>query len=108
CPVVVLGTTEANQAVPRGAGVVSTNIADLLDGVRHYLADQRAAAAAGEVGRAYAAQRFALTRFLADWDDLLERVAAGSPRAGREAGPQRSGRAAAVSAHLAATGSGVG
>jgi glycosyltransferase involved in cell wall biosynthesis len=102
CPVVALGTTEAHQAVPRGAGVVSTNVADLVDGVRHYLADQRAAAAAGEVGRAYAAQRFALTRFLADWDHLLERVTAGSAHHDR---PDRQPVRAAVAA---TTGSGVG
>jgi glycosyltransferase involved in cell wall biosynthesis len=89
-PVVVLATTEAGQAVPRGAGVLSTNVTELLDGVRYYLTDERAAAAAGAVGRAYASARFGLQRFLADWDRLLASVVAGQP------------------ARLAATGSGVG
>jgi glycosyltransferase involved in cell wall biosynthesis len=90
CPVVVLATTEAGQAVPRGAGVVSTNVAELLDGVRYYLTDEGAAAAAGGVGRTYASARFGLHRFLADWDRLLARVVAGQP------------------ALVAATGTGVG
>jgi glycosyltransferase involved in cell wall biosynthesis len=79
CPVVVLDTTEAGRAVPPGAGVLSTSVAELLDGVRHFLTDPRAAAAAGEVGRAYASERFALQRFLADWDRLLASVVAGAP-----------------------------
>lgn len=78
-PIVALATTEAGQAVPRGAGVVSTNLAELEEGVRHYLADERAAAAAGAVGRTYAATRFGLHRFLADWDRLLESVVSGQP-----------------------------
>jgi Glycosyl transferases group 1 len=79
CPVVVLATTEATQAVPRGAGVLSTNIAELQEAVRYYLSDEGAAAAAGQAGRAYAQRRFALSRFLADWDRLLSSVVSGQP-----------------------------
>ena len=83
CPVVALATTEATQAVPPGAGVLSTNVAELLVGVRHLLTDERAAAVAGATGRAYAAKRFGLDRFLDDWDRLLWSVAAGAASTGR-------------------------
>jgi len=98
CPVVVLATTEASRAVAPGAGVVSTNVAELLDGVRHYLDDERAAAAAGAAGRAYASTRFALDRFLSDWDRLLWSVA-GTPIGASAVRPAPA---------VAATGTGVG
>jgi len=74
-PVVALATTEAPEAVPAGAGVLSTSIDTLVDGARAYLAEPERAREAGRAARVAARQRFGLERFLADWDSLLEEVA---------------------------------
>lgn len=74
-PVVALATTEAPEAVPAGAGAVSTRIEALLDVVRELSEDQAAAQAAGRVARAAAVERYGLQRFLRDWDVLLEEIA---------------------------------
>jgi len=71
CPVVALATTDAVTAVPPDAGVLSTRIADLIDGCRYYLYDFDAAARAGAAGRAWALSRYGLPRFLDEWDHLL-------------------------------------
>jgi glycosyltransferase involved in cell wall biosynthesis len=81
-PVVALATTEAPEAVPPQAGVVSTRVDVLVEAARAYLHDPDAARAAGDAARAHALERFGLGRFLADWDDLLEEVTAGAHRAG--------------------------
>jgi glycosyltransferase involved in cell wall biosynthesis len=73
-PVVALATTEAVEAVPGAAGVVSTRVDRLAEGVRHFLRDPEAARDAGLAARAHALERFGLERFLSDWDDLLEEV----------------------------------
>lgn len=75
-PVVVLGTTAAMEAVPEGAGVVSTDVDRLVDAVRMYLSDPGEARRAGDVARAGALRRFGLRRFLADWDAVLKEVVA--------------------------------
>jgi glycosyltransferase involved in cell wall biosynthesis len=80
-PVVALATTEAPDAVPVGAGVVSTRIDTLTDALRRFVADPELARATGEAARAAALQRYGLERFLADWDALLEAVAS-RPRLG--------------------------
>jgi hypothetical protein len=74
-PVVALATTEAPEAVPPGAGVVSTRVDVLAEGVRRFVAEPERAREAGRAARAAALQRYGLERFLADWDDLLEEVA---------------------------------
>jgi glycosyltransferase involved in cell wall biosynthesis len=74
-PVVVLGTTEATIAVPNDAGVVSTDVAELVEGVRWLLSDQSAANRCGAAARSAALARYGLARFLADWDSLLKEVA---------------------------------
>jgi len=81
-PVVALATTEAVEAVPRAAGVVSTRIDVLADAARTFLRDPDAARRAGTAARAYALERFGLERFLADWDELLWEVISRAPRAG--------------------------
>ncbi|MDX6688502.1 MAG: hypothetical protein QOF86_4630 [Baekduia sp.] len=81
-PVVVLGTTEAPEAVPPGAGVVSARVDVLVDAARALLADPDAARAAGAAARAHALERFGLERFLTDWDELLREVTADAHRAG--------------------------
>jgi hypothetical protein len=73
-PVVALATTEVVEAVPAGAGVVSTRPEVLWDAVAGYLHDEDAARLAGEAARAAALERYGLPRFLADWDALLEEV----------------------------------
>jgi hypothetical protein len=73
-PVVGLATTEAVEAVPAGAGVLSTRPERLWAAVREFLHDEDAARLAGEAARAAALERYGLARFLADWDALLQEV----------------------------------
>jgi glycosyltransferase involved in cell wall biosynthesis len=73
-PVVALATTEAPDAVPAAAGVLSTRIDRLAAGARDLLADPELARVAGLAARAAAPERFGLRRFLDDWDDLLEEM----------------------------------
>ncbi|SDY42355.1 Glycosyl transferases group 1 [Modestobacter sp. DSM 44400] len=73
-PVVALATTEAVEAVPAEAGVLSTRPDRLWAAVREYLHDEDAARLAGKAARAAALDRYGLARFLADWDELLREV----------------------------------
>jgi hypothetical protein len=75
-PVVALATTEAPEAVPAGAGVISTRVDVLAEAAREFLADPDRAREAGRAARAAALERYGLERFLADWDDLLSEVVA--------------------------------
>jgi hypothetical protein len=75
-PVVALATTEAPEAVPPEAGVLSTDFAVLARGVRRLLEDVDEARERGLAARRAALERYALERFLADWDELIEEVAA--------------------------------
>jgi hypothetical protein len=84
-PVVALATTEAPDAVPPAAGVISTRIGVLTEAARTFLADPEAARAAGQAARDHALERFGLNRFLTNWDVLLEEVVAGVHRAGLRA-----------------------
>jgi glycosyltransferase involved in cell wall biosynthesis len=74
-PVVALATTEAPEAVPAAAGVLSTDVERLADAARRFLADPDRAREAGVAARQAALQRFGLDRFLCDWDELLEEAA---------------------------------
>ena len=73
-PVVALATTEAVEAVPGDAGVLSTRPEVLWEAVATYLHDDDAARLAGKAARAAALERYGLARFLADWDLLLGEV----------------------------------
>jgi glycosyltransferase involved in cell wall biosynthesis len=73
-PVVVLGTTEAFEAVPPEAGAVSTRLDVLEETLRRLIADPDEARERGAAARAAVLARYGLERFLADWDDLLARV----------------------------------
>jgi glycosyltransferase involved in cell wall biosynthesis len=73
-PVVVLGTTEAFEAVPREAGAISTRLEVLEEELRRLVADPEEARERGAAARAAALRRYGLERFLGDWDDLLARV----------------------------------
>ena len=73
-PVVALATTETVEAIPAGAGTVTTRVDGLLDGVRRFVADPDDARQAGKQGREAALSRYGLERFLRDWDAVLSRV----------------------------------
>jgi glycosyltransferase involved in cell wall biosynthesis len=73
-PVVALATTEAVEAVPPEAGVVSTRVERLEEALRAFLADPELARHAGRAARAAARRRYSLDRFLADWDRLTKEV----------------------------------
>ncbi len=73
-PVVGLATTEAVEAVPADAGVLSTRPERLWEAVRHFMDDADAARLAGKAARAAALERYGLDRFLTDWDQLLREV----------------------------------
>lgn len=74
-PVVALAVTEVPEAVPPEAGIVSTRVETLVDGARQLLADREEAVVRGKAAREAALERFGLSRFLRDWDALLEEVA---------------------------------
>lgn len=73
-PVAALGTTEAYEAVPSEAGVVSTDPYVLREALRGYLEDHEHAIRTGTAAREAALRRYGLSRFLDDWERLLEEV----------------------------------
>jgi hypothetical protein len=73
-PVVALATTEVAQAVPPGAGVVSTRVDLLAETLRTFVADPDLARHIGLAARAAARTRYSLDRFCTDWDQLLKEV----------------------------------
>ena len=73
-PVLALSATEAPEAVPAGAGLVTNDLGRLRATARRLLADRDEAAACGRVARDHALRRFSLTRFLLDWDRVLKEV----------------------------------
>ncbi|MBE2320051.1 glycosyltransferase [Solirubrobacter sp. CPCC 204708] len=73
-PVVVLGTTEAFEAVPQAAGAVSTRVDVLEATLQRLLADPDEARERGLIARDAALARYGLQRFLADWDEVLTAV----------------------------------
>lgn len=74
-PVVALATTEAVEAVPAEAGVVSTRVGVLAAALESFVTDPDRARRAGEAARAAALARYGLGRFLSDWDRLLREAA---------------------------------
>ena len=70
-PVVVLGTTEAFEAVPPEAGAVSTRLDVLEAALARLVADPDEARERGQAARVAALARYGLDRFLADWDEVL-------------------------------------
>ncbi|MEV0825309.1 glycosyltransferase [Nonomuraea rubra] len=73
-PVVALAATEAIEAVPPEAGVLSTKVDVLADALHAFAGDPERASQAGKAARAAALSRYGLGRFLADWDALLSEV----------------------------------
>jgi hypothetical protein len=76
-PVVALATTEAPDAIPAGAGVVSTRVERLAEAVREFMSDPELARETGRAARGAALERYGLERFLGRWDEVLEGVANG-------------------------------
>ena len=75
-PVVALATTEAPEAVPPGAGVLTTRVDVLTRAARDFIADPDRAREAGRTAREAAISRYGVGRFLDDWDQLLGEVTA--------------------------------
>ncbi|WP_248966313.1 glycosyltransferase [Sphaerisporangium perillae] len=73
-PVVALASTEAVEAVPAGAGVISTRVATLATALETFLADPARAVQAGKTARTTALTRYDLGRFLTNWNLLLHEV----------------------------------
>jgi hypothetical protein len=73
-PVVAFATTDAAEAIPDEAGVVSNRMDVLTAGIRSLVNDRDEAAAMGRAARQAALARFGLPRFLDDWDQLLAEV----------------------------------
>jgi len=73
-PVVGLATTEAVEAVPAEAGVLSTNPEVLARALERFVHEPDAARLAGKAARAAALGRYGLDRFLTDWNALLGEV----------------------------------
>ena len=77
-PVVAVGSTEAFRALPSGTGLVSSSPAELAAAAADLIADPGAARAAGQAAREAALARYGLSRFLADWDEVLAAALAGA------------------------------
>ena len=75
-PVVALGTTEAPEAVPAEAGVVSNRMEVLEAALKRFAGDPDHARRTGLAAREAALSRYGLKRFLTDWDELLMEVTA--------------------------------
>jgi hypothetical protein len=73
-PVVAVAATGVAEAVPAAAGVVSTDPRRLQAAIATFVNDLEAARLAGKAARASALDRYGLSRFLGDWDRLLQEV----------------------------------
>jgi len=73
-PVVALATTDIPDSVPSTCGVVSNDLRVLRDGVSRFRTDPDVARIVGGAARRHALDRFALDRFLSEWDLLLEAI----------------------------------
>ncbi|MEU7723023.1 glycosyltransferase [Streptomyces tibetensis] len=73
-PVLALATTEAVEAVPPGAGTLTTRPDVLARAARRYLHEPEAATADGTRARQAALERYGLKRFLVDWEHLITEV----------------------------------
>ena len=73
-PVLALSTTEAPEAVPPTAGLVSCDIQALIATARRWMHDPDEARERGIAARQHAVSRYGHKRFLDDWNRLLERT----------------------------------
>jgi glycosyltransferase involved in cell wall biosynthesis len=75
-PIAALATTEVPEAVPAAAGIVSNRVDVVAAGMRRFIDDPDLARECGRAARTAALERYGLGRFLTDWNQLLEEVAA--------------------------------
>jgi hypothetical protein len=75
-PVLALSTTEAAEAVPPEAGLVTNDVDALIATARRWMHDPHEARERGLAARRQALARYGLARFLDDWDRLLKEVTA--------------------------------
>lgn len=80
-PVLVLDTTEASRAVPPEAGALSSDPEELRRVALLLRNDPDEAARRGRRAREAAVERYALPRFLADWDRAFDQAVSLSRRA---------------------------
>jgi len=73
-PVVALAATEVMEAVPPDVGYCGTDPARLAVAVRELVADLDLARLRGAAARSHAVRRYGLARFLADWEEVLDRT----------------------------------
>jgi hypothetical protein len=73
-PVLALSTTEAPEAVPPEAGVVSCDLSRLSQAAESWLADPDLARQHGDAARAHVLSRYPLDRFQDAWDHVLKEV----------------------------------
>jgi hypothetical protein len=80
-PVAAFATTDAPEAVPREAGIVTNRLDVLAAAIRLLVDDVELARQMGLAAREAALERYGLARFLADWDDVLARTVQSRARA---------------------------
>jgi glycosyltransferase involved in cell wall biosynthesis len=71
-PVVAAASTMAPLVVPAEAGVVSSDVRTLAHALEGFVTDLASATVAGKSARDFAMAHFALDRFLAQWDGLID------------------------------------
>jgi hypothetical protein len=74
-PVVALATTEVPRAVDDDCGVISTNVAELVEACSSLLRDPARCAELGRAARERAVARYGVGRFVDDWNHVLAEVA---------------------------------
>jgi hypothetical protein len=75
-PVIALATTELPAVIQNGQnGYLSNDLAELLEYMRHLIANPAEARRLGEQARATARQRFGLARFISEWNAAFGRAA---------------------------------
>ncbi|ONM48781.1 glycosyltransferase [Nocardia donostiensis] len=76
-PIVAVATTEAPVSIPAEAGVVSTEIDVLAEGIRQFVHEPFFAELAGKAARHWALTNYGIDEFIRRWDRLLtDKVAA--------------------------------
>jgi glycosyltransferase involved in cell wall biosynthesis len=79
-PIIGLATTEMVTTVENGvSGYLDTDVGRLVEHMQRLLADPEEARELGEGARRHARQRFAIERFVRDWDEALTLVVGKAP-----------------------------
>lgn len=75
-PVVAFATTEVATVIENGrSGFIATSLERLLPRMRELIADRELARAVGEQARCAALERFNISRFVDDWNRVLQQIA---------------------------------